>query len=332
MKEKRENCKKDYLSFIFFVFLIMSLLLILPFVSSIDLAEGSQTSGFKLIINVLKKILDSSSTCRVLNNVNSDGNVYFVPTKTATEWNAFSAALGRLGITNVRTCTYCGDGVMQSPNDNNQNEQCDTNDLNGQTCSSVGAGSVGTLYCNSDCTFNTNNCDIPDPIEPTDPISEDPITCFPKGTLIQTPTGKKDITLLKERERVISYDTKNNNFVISTIQRLITHYKTDNWYYIIKTKDSEVNVTYSHPFYIGNGKYKTAEDLKVGDLIYVDVEGVLTKEKILSKERINSPIKITVYNLELNKDGPRNYFANNYLVHNGDHYFSITGDMYVKGA
>jgi hypothetical protein len=56
--------------------------------------------------------------------------------------------------------------------------------------------------------------------------------------------------------------------------------------------------------------------LNVGDKIYVNVNGRLIREEILSKERINLPKFITVYNLELNKDGPRNYFANRYLVHN----------------
>ncbi|NMB66785.1 hypothetical protein GYA25_01880 [Candidatus Woesearchaeota archaeon] len=86
-----------------------------------------------------------------------------------------------------------------------------------------------------------------------------------------------------------------------------------------------------HPFYIGNGYYKKSEELNVGDTIYINLNGKLTSEKILSKERVDLPSPITVYNLELNKDGPRNYFANGYLVHNGNTYLDfITGRMVSK--
>jgi len=71
--------------------------------------------------------------------------------------------------------------------------------------------------------------------------------------------------------------------------------------------------------------------LNVGDKIYVNVNGRLIREEILSKERIDLPKLITVYNLELNKDGPRNYFANGYLVHNGWNYLDwITGKIVSK--
>ena len=45
----------------------------------------------------------------------------------------------------------CGDGVIDP------GEDCDGTDLNGQTCSSLGAGD-GTLACTSECTFTTSGC------------------------------------------------------------------------------------------------------------------------------------------------------------------------------
>ena len=60
------------------------------------------------------------------------------------------------GFTNG-TCTAaltCGNGKLDS------GEQCDTNFLNGATCESVvGVGSTGTLKCDSNCQFNTTNCE-----------------------------------------------------------------------------------------------------------------------------------------------------------------------------
>jgi hypothetical protein len=45
----------------------------------------------------------------------------------------------------------CGNGIVES------GEQCDRANLNGQTCGSMGF-TVGTLSCNSDCTFNASAC------------------------------------------------------------------------------------------------------------------------------------------------------------------------------
>lgn len=48
---------------------------------------------------------------------------------------------------------YCGDGIK------NLSEQCDGADFGGATCSSLGQGS-GSLACNANCTYNTNNCQV----------------------------------------------------------------------------------------------------------------------------------------------------------------------------
>ncbi|MEM4719527.1 MAG: hypothetical protein QXG18_01525 [Candidatus Pacearchaeota archaeon] len=48
---------------------------------------------------------------------------------------------------------WCGDGIV------NLNEECDTENLNGQTCASIGRGfSGGILGCNQNCLFDTSSC------------------------------------------------------------------------------------------------------------------------------------------------------------------------------
>jgi len=55
-------------------------------------------------------------------------------------------------------CTYCGDNILQTPNDEGIYEVCDTNKLNNQTCIIKGF-TGGTLQCSSNClTFNTASC------------------------------------------------------------------------------------------------------------------------------------------------------------------------------
>ncbi len=51
----------------------------------------------------------------------------------------------------------CGDEIIQS------GEQCDGNNLGGQSCASVGF-SIGTLSCSSACTLLTNLCELRAPV------------------------------------------------------------------------------------------------------------------------------------------------------------------------
>lgn len=48
----------------------------------------------------------------------------------------------------------CGDGVVEG------SEQCDGEDLNGQSCEDVGNYIGGTLGCDTDCTFDTSLCTV----------------------------------------------------------------------------------------------------------------------------------------------------------------------------
>jgi hypothetical protein len=51
------------------------------------------------------------------------------------------------------TCTSCGDGTIDA------GEQCDTGNLGGNDCTTIGMGFTGgTLGCTSSCTFDTSGC------------------------------------------------------------------------------------------------------------------------------------------------------------------------------
>jgi cysteine-rich repeat protein len=60
-------------------------------------------------------------------------------------------------------CTYCGDGLIQNPNDDGQNEECDDGGiLPGDDCSEIctieiGGGVVGSVTPNSQGQYNQNN-------------------------------------------------------------------------------------------------------------------------------------------------------------------------------
>ncbi len=52
---------------------------------------------------------------------------------------------------NAQACTYCGDGVR------NGIEPCESGDLGGQTCASVGYD-AGLLKCTPDCAYDDSSC------------------------------------------------------------------------------------------------------------------------------------------------------------------------------
>jgi hypothetical protein len=52
----------------------------------------------------------------------------------------------------IPTIAECQDGIKSGT------EQCDKNDFGGQSCSTIGSFSSGTLTCNADCTYNTAQC------------------------------------------------------------------------------------------------------------------------------------------------------------------------------
>ena len=55
----------------------------------------------------------------------------------------------------------CGDGQVQTPNSNGVNEECDGNNLNGQSCLTISGGfGGGSLACDLNCGFDTGGCTI----------------------------------------------------------------------------------------------------------------------------------------------------------------------------
>ena len=56
--------------------------------------------------------------------------------------------------------TGCDDGGDDDPCGNNlleEGEECDSNNFDNQSCATLGYY-AGQLFCNDDCTFNTNDC------------------------------------------------------------------------------------------------------------------------------------------------------------------------------
>ncbi len=144
--------------------------------------------------------------------------------------------------------------------------------------------------------------------------------CFLAGTKIQTVNGLKSIEYITNKDYIYGYNYNNNSIGINKVKKLLIHNKKEELidsYFNICTKNSSVNVTGEHKFYIGNNEYKNIENINIKENIYIynKILNQILIEPLIKKEKIINNIKnIITYNLELTNY--HNYFANGYLVHN----------------
>lgn len=98
--------------------------------------------------------------------------------------------------------------------------------------------------------------------------------------------------------------------VHARVQGIVTHKAAE--YFVVATEHALLRVTAEHPFYVGEGTFKTIESLSVGNTVYAfDGQG-LSLQHIVSMQRVGEPA--TVYNLQT--DAPHTFFASGIAVHN----------------
>jgi predicted lipid-binding transport protein (Tim44 family)/ribosomal 50S subunit-recycling heat shock protein len=134
--------------------------------------------------------------------------------------------------------------------------------------------------------------------------------CFLPDTKILLADGStKQISEIKIGDKLKAFDYDGS--VLETTVNEIYSINAEE-YFLLRTENFETKATAEHPFYIGNGIFKTAEQLQPGEEIFVFDGKQLAKEKIVSKELVKE--NITAYNLLT--DWPNTYFANFAAVHN----------------
>ena len=134
--------------------------------------------------------------------------------------------------------------------------------------------------------------------------------CFLPNTPILRADGLSTaINKIRPGDRVRAYETDGT--IVTTKVRAVLKHQV-NSYYVVSTKTSTLNVTGEHPFYIGNGSFKTVEALHTGDLIYVFDGSQLKTDHITHIDKINATTM--VFNLQT--DEPHTYFAAGVAVHN----------------
>ncbi len=132
---------------------------------------------------------------------------------------------------------------------------------------------------------------------------------LPETSVLMASGEQKQITEIKVGDIVRAFDY-DGNIVDAKVKEIYSI--TDNYYFVVRAGDFEAKVTAEHPFYIGNGKFKTAKKLLVGDEILVFDGNRLRKQEVTLKELVLE--EITAYNLRT--DWPDTFFANWIAVHN----------------
>ena len=151
--------------------------------------------------------------------------------------------------------------------------------------------SPGGTYLASGLLVHNKGCFLPDtPILRSDG-TQVPIRDVRPGDelLAFTPDGRITKAVVHD---VLSHDVHEH--VIVTTQRVV------------------LRVTTEHPFYVGDGTFKTLEALKVGDRIFAFDGEALREQRITGLERARG--RARVYNLQT--DSPHTFFAAGIAVHN----------------
>ena len=85
-----------------------------------------------------------------------------------------------------------------------------------------------------------------------------------------------------------------------------------NEYFIVATESMTLRVTPEHPFYVGNGTFKTLETLRLGDRVFAWDGAGLRAQTIVRMEKRSA--RVRVYNVQT--DSPHTFFASGIAVHN----------------
>ncbi len=134
--------------------------------------------------------------------------------------------------------------------------------------------------------------------------------CFlPESPILKSDGSQIPISAVKPGDEVMAFSTGGK--LVTTKVREVLRAEAGA-HFILTTALGALRVTGEHPFYVGNGTYKTVDRLKPGDLIIASDGRTLTPQRILSIEKIQG--RIQVYNLRT--DSPHTFFAGHIAVHN----------------
>ncbi|MBI5594097.1 MAG: TIM44-like domain-containing protein [Deltaproteobacteria bacterium] len=134
--------------------------------------------------------------------------------------------------------------------------------------------------------------------------------CFlPEGMVLKPDGTQLPISTVQPGEELLAF-TPEGQPVRTRVQSVLR--RTVDEYVILKTDRQMLRVTIDHPFYIGDGRFKTLEVLRAGDRIMAWDGRSLTGQRIVSMDTVRESTE--VFNLQT--DYPNTFFVDHLAVHN----------------
>ena len=134
--------------------------------------------------------------------------------------------------------------------------------------------------------------------------------CFlPETRILKADGTEVPISSVQVGDKVLAFTAEGRT--VRTRVRSLVRAEADQ-YVILQTDGVTLRVTIDHPFYVGEGTFKTLEALKSGDTILAWDGRSLTEQKIVSLQKVQEPVH--VFNLRTRR--PHTFFAGHIAVHN----------------
>lgn len=134
--------------------------------------------------------------------------------------------------------------------------------------------------------------------------------CFlPDTPILRADRTAAAIADLRSGDRLLAFEA-DGTVTTAAVQEVLTHQADD--YVEVVAERALLRVTPEHPFFVGEGTFKTVSALRTGDIVYAFDGDGLSPQRILSMRTVAGAV--TVYNLHT--DRPNTFFANGIAVHN----------------
>ena len=140
--------------------------------------------------------------------------------------------------------------------------------------------------------------------------------CFVSGTLVKSELGSKEIQDIQIGDKVYAKNVATGKVDLKEVKKTFVNETNVLVHLVVKNSDSKetkIDTTTNHPFYVQGTGWIPAKDLKTGDFLVL-VDGSIAEVFSVEVEELESPV--TVYNFEV-EDYHTYYVADiGVLVHN----------------
>lgn len=138
--------------------------------------------------------------------------------------------------------------------------------------------------------------------------------CFPRGTLVATPDGLRDISSLKEGEQVIAFDPESGMARARRILKKRCHKRACLWT-LQFSEGAALRTTSAHCFWV-DGRWTKASNLRAGATVTSVEDGTLQSRVIVRSEA--SDDREPVFNLIVK--GEFTFTADGVLAHSFSYF------------